>query len=135
MYSSVQPQRVVVLDRTLLQAALLSDVWSMSPLRGPRRPCADGTVLAEPRVHLCLRCDGGGAAPPRLEYDFTLQRACNDGSLVRVRVLPEIIHQQRRVDSESLSFGIDASAGRVGRMFTHNIQHSARCNWDRGMTS
>ncbi|MCJ1318438.1 hypothetical protein MMC15_003766 [Xylographa vitiligo] len=92
-------------------------------------------------------------------FDVKMHRGCVDGALTCLTATPEVMHHQRMLGAQSLSSddmareyeaedseqrNQDARAGRekalagsgvtLGghRVFTYNIMHSARCNWDRG---
>ncbi|MCJ1292566.1 hypothetical protein MMC34_004117 [Xylographa carneopallida] len=93
-------------------------------------------------------------------FDVKMHRGCVDGALRCLTATPELMHHQRMLGAQSLSSegvgggesepaygehgGGGARSGRVDelagsgvtlrghRVFTHNIMHSARCNWDRG---
>lgn len=92
-------------------------------------------------------------------FDVKLHRGCKTDKLVCLSVVPEVVHHQRMVGASSLSHSggppdeaktadrsdIDVSPKGTSpglnhdvdtrmpgpRMFTENILHSARCNWNR----
>jgi hypothetical protein len=72
---------------------------------------------------------------PDEAYDVRMHHGCADDALDCVVVVPEVMHHQRAVGAKSLSRTEALVMGRLRgngkRKFTHNIRHSARCNWDR----
>ena len=94
-------------------------------------------------------------------FDVKLSQGCRTGALKCLSVSPEVIHHQRMPGTASLSTGggwrknvkqvdpFEKSDGSLvsptltiselkipasDRVFTHNILHSARCNWNRNDT-
>lgn len=72
-------------------------------------------------------------------YDVLLMIGCTGGRLRCLAVSPELIHHQRRsgeatVSTKKEDYGAAAVEGTDSHFFTFNIQHSARCNWNRSDT-
>ena len=71
---------------------------------------------------------------PGREIDLMLKEACGNGALDCVSVMPELIHHGHKVGSRALSTEngkVAEDRSTLGRVFTHNILYSARCNWNR----
>ena len=135
------PDAVLVDDATLLPAHYVRSVYGAAPYaalgertrvvqRSYAPVCLFGYAVTARSARKVLRYLRGAGR----EVDLKLRTGCEGGALRCVSVAPELFHHQRHVGSKCLSTSIleiEEDWRTRGRMFTHNIRNSARCNWNR----
>ncbi|MCJ1282602.1 hypothetical protein MMC26_001927 [Xylographa opegraphella] len=161
IFGTTSPSTIQFSDPTVLATNLLRNVWigtsyaafpnhtrNVHYAGGPMCTFAYAVTLHGARKLKQWASTTGEA------FDVKMHRGCVDGALTCLTATPEVMHHQRMLGAQALSnadmVGDDESEGDAGaggeeglrgsdgitlrghRVFTHNIMHSARCNWDRG---
>ena len=136
IYDTTLPSNIAFHDQTVLPSPSLKSVWLNYPYatypnytrnvhysQGAMCTFGYAVTLTGARKIQDLASSSGEA------YDVKLNHLCVKKELVCMSVVPELVHHQRMEGAKSLSSG---GSERLGtRRWTHNIRHSARCNWDR----